>query len=122
MEISGFTNVFLTGAFGGLLIEALRWWKLREAVELPTYRKSPFYWGITIAMICAGGILAALYGIDNRNAMMVVNLGASAPALIGAFATPGAVKEERRVRSSRAEEDRSYVRRFLAFGAPGAKS
>src|SRR6266705_4203379 len=55
MQISGFGQVFLAGAFGGLLIEILRWWKLRDAAELPAYRTSPFYWSITIAMICVGG-------------------------------------------------------------------
>jgi hypothetical protein len=124
MQISGFGQVFLAGAFGGLLIEILRWWKLRDAAELPAYRTSLFYWSITIAMICVGGILATLYGIDNRSALMVVNLGASAPALIGALSSPGATKESeaRRVtRSAKAsvpsEQQRAYqFQKFLSFG------
>jgi hypothetical protein len=124
MQISGFGQVFLAGAFGGLLIEILRWWKLRDAPELPAYRKSLFYWMITMVMICVGGVLATLYGIDDRNALMVVNLGASAPALVGAFASPGAIKESegRRVtRSDRGElpiDHRSHdIQKFLSFGS-----
>ena len=123
MQISGFGQVFLAGAFGGLLIEILRWWKLRDAAELPAYRTSPFYWSITIAMICVGGILATLYGIDNRSALMVVNLGASAPALIGALSSPGATKDSaapRVMRSAKAsvpsEQRSKHFQKFLSFG------
>lgn len=122
MQISGFGQVFLAGAFGGLLIEILRWWKLREAAELPAYRTSAFYWSITLAMICVGGILATLYGVENRSALMVVNLGASAPALIGALSSPGASKDSERhvTRSTQAtvtsRQQSYYFQKFLSFG------
>jgi hypothetical protein len=58
LNVSGFWPVFGVGAFGVALLEVLRWWKLREASVLPAYGMSPTYWAITIAMVCAGGLLA----------------------------------------------------------------
>jgi hypothetical protein len=123
MDVSGFWPVFGTGAFGAVLLEVLRWWKLREAFGFPAYASSPFYWAITVAMICASGLLATLYGVDTRNALMVANVGASAPALIGSLATAGSVQRNaREVRGSGKSAGqgsmfaREQVRRFLAFG------
>ena len=123
MEISGFWSIFVFGAFGGTIVEILRWWKLREAPELPLYAKSPFYWSITMVMILAGGIVATLYGLGARNVIMVVNLGASTPALIGAFATPQSDKTQEPMldtrsaeRGDRPEKARYPIRRFLTFG------
>jgi hypothetical protein len=120
MEVSGFWSVFSIGAFGALLLEILRWWKLRESPELPPYRTSLFYWGITIVMICAGGLLATLYGISARSAIMIANIGASAPALIGSLATAAGAKDENRqtrsIGDSAQPEEQERVRRFLAFG------
>src|SRR5438046_1015235 len=125
VQISGFWPVFLAGAFGGFLLEVLRWWRLREAMELPRYRTSLFYWTITAVMICTGGFIATLYGIETRSALMVVNLGASAPALIGALAHPGTVREaDQRPRTR--SESQSHVQRswwwrarmFLSFSPP----
>jgi hypothetical protein len=45
MGVSGIWQVFAVGACGGVLMEALRWWNLREAKVLPLYASSPFYWG-----------------------------------------------------------------------------
>jgi hypothetical protein len=120
MEVSGFWPVFGAGASGAVMLEILRWWKLRDPSELPAYRTSLFYWGITIVMICAGGLLATFYGLEVRNALMVANVGASAPALIGSLATAGSKKEERRTRSvdpaARSRAKYELTRRFLAFG------
>jgi hypothetical protein len=37
MQIQGFWQVFLVGAFGGFLVERLRWYKLKESPSLPDY-------------------------------------------------------------------------------------
>lgn len=120
MQVSGWMQVFATGAFGGLLLEILRWWKLRESSRLPKYCKSPFYWSVTLAMILGGGVLAVLYGIDeSRNALMVMNVGASAPALVGALAAPGSVESDSRVTrrgEPRVARRTGNVRHFLSFG------
>jgi hypothetical protein len=100
MQIQGFWQVFLVGAFGGSLVELLRWYKLKESASLPDYASRRMYWVLTVLMILAGGGLAALYGLGPINAVTVANLGASAPALIGALAapprqrTPGSANEE----------------------------
>ena len=122
METSGFWSIFVFGAFGGMIVEILRWWKLREIPELPLYAKSPFYWSITVVMILAGGIVATLYGLGPRNVIMVVNLGASTPALINAFATSQSDKTQEPMldrsaeRGEGQEKARYQIRRFLTFG------
>ena len=85
MEVDGFLLVFLIGCFGGVVVELYKWWQLRES--FPTYVASWFYWGVTVAMILVGGVVAALYGTKDVNAILAVNIGASAPAIIRTLAT-----------------------------------
>jgi hypothetical protein len=138
MEVSGFWPIFGLGAGGGIAIEVLRWWKLRDAGTWPEYAKQYRYWIITAAMVMLGGGVAVLYGVTNRSAIMVVNLGAAAPSLIGAFSTPprspngghGAPAkvdgkstpspsqdggEEREKRDAGKKESWDDLRRFLSF-------
>jgi hypothetical protein len=82
MVISGFLEIFLFGMFGGILGELLKWYNLRESKFLPHYLKSPFYWCITFLIILSGGLLASLYGLDSKSALLVVNIGLSSPLLI----------------------------------------
>jgi hypothetical protein len=97
MQVVGFWQVFLTGAGGGCMIEMLRWWKLKESPQLPAYAKSVFYWLVTLAMIIAGGFLAVLNGVaDPVNAFTAVNIGASAPALLGALSAQPASPARKR--------------------------
>lgn len=86
MEVSGFWQVFGCAAFGGLLLELLKWHGLKTEPNFPAYARSPFYWAITAAMIIASGVLGVLYGLTSRNAIMVLNIGVSAPLLIKALA------------------------------------
>ncbi len=86
MMISGLVAIFLCGMFGGALTEALRWYQLREAESLPAYARSPFYWAVTGAMIVIGGAVAVLYGTEPRNAILVLQIGISAPLIIKALA------------------------------------
>jgi hypothetical protein len=138
VQIQGFWQVFLVGAFGGFLVELLRWYKLKESASLPDYASRRTYWILTVLMILAGGGLAALYGLGPINAVTVANIGASAPALIGALAapprqrSPGTGDEENLPIAGRdparlhaphaakaiapSDAARTTVRRFLSFG------
>jgi hypothetical protein len=86
MTVSGFAATFLLACAGGVLAELLRWYKLREAAELPEYVRSPFYWTLTALMVLAGGFLAVLYGTDPKNTILVVQIGLSAPLLLRVLA------------------------------------
>ena len=85
----GILEGFLYGLFGGILAELLALFKLRHqsAQSLPVFLRSKFYWIVTIAMMCAGGGLAAVYlnsGI-RLIPILAVNLGASAPLIFGSL-------------------------------------
>lgn len=117
MDISGARLVFLFGCAGGACLELLRWWKVRDSVDFPTYAGKPTYWVITIAMILAGGFIAAVHGTGPTTAVLAMNLGASAPAIIGAFATPPREEnpgQERTIDGPRQPRP-NRVRKFLAF-------
>lgn len=86
-SISGVWPILGLGMLGGLAIEVMRWWKLRTSEQFPQFARSPAYWLITASMIVIGGVLATLYGLDGRNPIAIVQLGASAPALLGAMAS-----------------------------------
>lgn len=123
MEVSGAQVTFLFGCAGGLALELLRWWKLRESDQFPEFSKRWIYWALTIAMIIMGGLIAVAYGTDSTNAVLAMNLGASAPAIIGALATPpkgtqgGTHSKGFDGRQSGNTGGPSRLRRFLAFGA-----
>lgn len=85
MILNGIWQVFLVGCFGGIILEAVKWYGLRESANLPVYLKSTFYWGLTIIMILIGGGLAIFYGTANVDALLVINIGASAPVIISAL-------------------------------------
>jgi predicted cobalt transporter CbtA len=83
----GICEGFLWGVFGGILAEILGLFKIRQQspAALPAWIKSPFYWIVTALMTLAGGGLVIIYlrsGVDLK-AIVAVNLGASAPLLIG---------------------------------------
>ena len=85
----GIIEGFLYGVFGGFLAELLGLFRLRHEVpgSFPTYIKSPFYWIVTSLMILAGGVLVVVYlkSAFSLNALIAVNLGASAPLIIGSL-------------------------------------
>ncbi len=76
---------FFYGLFGGLLAELLGLFKLRHEISLPSWLKSPFYWLVTCAMICAGGGVVIIYLKSGMtlNPLLAVNVGASAPLILG---------------------------------------
>lgn len=82
MIISGVISIFLVGCLGGIFSELLRWYQLRESAAFPAYLRSLFYWTMTAAMIVAGGVVSVFYGTEPKSAMLVLNIGLSAPLII----------------------------------------
>jgi hypothetical protein len=80
---------FLYGIFGGLLAEFLGLYQLRTQApdSLPAYFRSPFYWLVTLLMILAGGGLVYIYDQSGLalKPLIAVNIGASAPLIIGSL-------------------------------------
>ncbi len=118
MEISGAGPIFLFGCLGGIAIELLRWWKLRESIEFPIYARKWTYWCLTIAMILAGGLIAVAYGTDPKSALLAMNLGASTPAIIGTLAAQSAQSKTGANEKSFSGPGpgRNRLRNFIAFG------
>lgn len=87
MVIEGAGAVFVVGCAGGAVAELLHWWGLRQTVQLPAYRSSLFYWGITIAMILAGGLMAWLYFGDSAEGLVVAHVGLATPLILQKLAT-----------------------------------
>lgn len=87
MVVEGAASVFGVGCAGGAVAELLHWWGLRNAEQLPAYRASPFYWGVTIAMILAGGFLAWLYFGDSAEGLVAAHVGLATPLILQKLAT-----------------------------------
>ncbi len=89
MVLHGAVSVFFVGFFGGWLGELLPLWELRHSdpSSLPKYLGSPYYWIMCFVMACLGGILATMYGLKEVNAILVANIGASAPLIIKSLVT-----------------------------------
>lgn len=78
---------FWWGVLGGFLAELLQWFGIRHSLHrgLPDWSKSSVYWVVTVAMVFAGGGLVLMYvksGVD-LTPILAVNLGASAPLVLG---------------------------------------
>lgn len=116
MEITGTGQIYLFGCLGGAVVELLRWWKLRESDVFPAYAGRPVYWLLTVAMIGVGGLVAIVYGTESMSAVMAMNLGGSAPALLGALAKqPKGVGADELNFDGKASNT-SRLRAFFAFG------
>ena len=76
------------GLVGGVAAEALKWYRIREELYrgVPDYAKSWLYWVVTLVMILLGGLLVFVYqrieGVE-LNLLLALNIGASAPLVIG---------------------------------------
>jgi hypothetical protein len=88
---------FFWGTLGGLLAEISLWFKIRTLAkdDRPEYLKSWTYWIPTVLIFFSGGVLviAHMRSGEMPTALTAINLGASAPLIIAAFAK-GASKIE----------------------------
>ncbi len=85
----GLYEGFFWGVLGGALAELLGWFRLRqrEPEEFPGYAKTRTYWIVTIGMTLAGGVLVVAYLRSDIkvNSIVALNLGASAPLILGSL-------------------------------------
>jgi hypothetical protein len=85
----GILEGFAWGILGGGVAEFLGWHKLRHQSpdDLPLWMASPYYWSVTLGMVAVGGILVVAYLRSDvkMNAIMAINIGASAPLLLGSL-------------------------------------
>jgi hypothetical protein len=86
MNIAGFWLTFLVGCFGGIMGEALNWYARRNSPRIAAYLRGARYWVTTIVMILIGGVLATLYGVEEKSAILVAQIGLTAPLIIKALA------------------------------------
>lgn len=82
------TIAFVWGIGGGLFVEILSWYKIRKCTKPPHWFQSRFYWIGTFFMIIVGGILvvAHMHSEVSLTPLLAINIGASAPLLIGTMA------------------------------------
>ena len=114
MTVTGFWQVFGIGCFGGALAELVRWYGLRESEHLPAYARHPLYWILTAAMVAAGGVLATLYGTVDKTAVLVANIGLSAPLIIKTFASTNPLPPAKGGGPAHPRDAHPPVREFLA--------
>jgi hypothetical protein len=78
---------FWLGVLGDIFGELVNLFKLRQqpATMLPVWIRSPWYWTLTALMILSGGGLVAIYLKSSIQVapILAVNIGASAPLILG---------------------------------------
>ena len=81
----GTFETLLWGLAGGVFSELLRLYRDRENLEWAPYLRRPQYLIPTVLMILAGALLTLAYARSDfvLKPLLAVNIGASAPLLIG---------------------------------------
>jgi hypothetical protein len=92
---------FVWGAIGGALAELLGWFRLRHQApaNLPVWFSHKYYWFCTSGMVVAGGVLCVAYlksGFELKP-IVAINVGASAPLLLGSFVSQSPPVEPGRI-------------------------
>jgi hypothetical protein len=87
MVLIGLFQVFLVGFSGGVILELMHWYNLRQKATLPTYSKSVKYWVITAAMAATGGLLTMLYFGSRADGIVALHVGLSTPLILQKLTT-----------------------------------
>lgn len=79
------------GLVGGCAAEALKWFRLREAVHesWPDYARHWGYWLISAIMVGVGGLLVCIYQASDDvrlRPILAFNIGVSAPLILSSLA------------------------------------
>jgi len=88
-------HIFAVGCAGGIAGDVFGILGARHS-RPPQYFYRPFFWVCTIFMALSGGGLAVLYGFQQVQAFLVLNIGATAPLFFQSLAT--AVPKKRKLR------------------------
>ena len=85
MELHGWWQVFAGGALGPLLVEVV---KLSQMNRAQLRRKTRYwqYWVLAALLLVVGGIVTVAHGSEEMKLWTAMQLGASAPLLVGALA------------------------------------
>jgi len=73
----------IPGCLGSLVMEILRYYKIRILAAQPPVPGAEHYWWVSVLFIFSGGIVA--YYWDDENAWRSFVMGLSWPALVAAF-------------------------------------
>ncbi len=87
MLLIGLNQVFLVGFLGGVILELMHWYNIRQRPTFPTYWKSVKYWIITAAMAATGGLLTMLYFGSRAEGIVALHVGLSTPLILQKLTT-----------------------------------
>lgn len=80
-------EVFFWGMLGGISPEVLIAYKFRKCApgKFPAHFKTIFYYVATLVMVMLSGALALAYSLSGNelSVILAINIGASAPLIIG---------------------------------------
>lgn len=79
------TDLLLLGCLGGFFVEALKHVRKMQGKQLP----DAFELAVSLILIIVGGGVTAVYSGQVQSMLLAVQVGATAPAIIGAWASGG---------------------------------
>lgn len=86
MILNGWWQVFLAGLMGPVMVEFIKIYRLRGQRIKSKYRKAQ-YWLLTVPILPISGFIACAHGTQNVRLTLALQLGATAPLLIGTYAS-----------------------------------
>ena len=86
-------QVFLAGAIGPVVVELVKLYRLRGVRIQRKYRKAQ-YWLLSLAILPISGLVACAHGTQNIPFTLALQLGATTPLLLGAYASGTPKSEE----------------------------